>query len=91
MAIGLVSVVQPELIGADAALIGDIAAESAAETATEVALDIGTDAAEGAADAVVSDAADSVVEAADESLFKTIQDGFESFEKGRITIHHPEL
>jgi len=35
VALGALTIVQPELIGADAALIGEVASEAAAETATQ--------------------------------------------------------
>ncbi len=76
--IGL-TVLQPELVAADGALIAEIAAEAASETAVEVAGEIGAEAAlEGAADVIVEGAAEEVVGAADEPVLAAVESFLEA-------------
>lgn len=86
VALGALTIVQPELIGADAALIGEVASEAAAETATEVAVNIGAEAGteigvETGANTIVDSTAQSIVDAAAQPLGETIQSGLDDDEE----------
>lgn len=72
VALGAITVVQPELAGADGALIGEIATEAASGVAGDLLGGLASDAVDVSADFILDDAADEVVEEADMTLFEMI-------------------
>lgn len=74
-----VSVVQPEFVGLDGALIGDLVTEAAADAAGDVLGGLASDAVEGISSTILEDGAEEVVNEADMTLFESISQSLDKY------------
>ena len=74
-----VSVVQPEFVGLDGALIGDLVTEAAADAAGDVLGGLASDAVEGISGQILEDGAEEVVSEADMTLFESISQSLDKY------------
>ena len=79
VAITAVSVVQPEFVGLDGALIGDLVTEAAADAAGDVLGGLASDAVEGISGQILEDGAEEVVNEADMTLFESISQSLDKY------------
>lgn len=79
VALTAVSVVQPEFVGVDGALIGDLVTEAAADAAGDVLGGLASDAVEGIGSSILEDGAEEVVDEADMTLFESISQSLDKY------------